>query len=86
MSWDELFHLSADNFMARAGHLYPQARSIFEFLADRGKLSCWYRALIETCGEDPTGGKAFEVCFEESLATVERQWQQWVNSGVAVSR
>ncbi|MHC4774858.1 MAG: TPR end-of-group domain-containing protein [Planctomycetota bacterium] len=78
--WRELFAMSDDQFMAKAGRYYPQARSIFEFLADRGKLSCWYRALIETCAEDPTGAEAFELCFEESLATVERQWQQWVKT------
>jgi hypothetical protein len=78
--WRELFAMSDDQFMAKAGRYYPQARSIFEFLADQGKLSCWYGALIETCGEDPTGAEAFEVCFEESLAAVERQWQQWVRT------
>ncbi|MHC4081082.1 MAG: TPR end-of-group domain-containing protein [Planctomycetota bacterium] len=78
--WRELFMMSDDVFMAKANQLYPQTRSIFEFLADQGKLSCWYHALIENFDRDPTGGEAFEICFGETLSAVERQWRQWVET------
>jgi hypothetical protein len=78
--WRELFELSDDEFMAKAGQLYPQVRSIFEFLADQGKLSCWYAALVENFRQDPTGARAFQMCFNQPLAEVERQWRRWITT------
>jgi hypothetical protein len=78
--WREMFAMSDDTFMAKANQLYPQARSIFEFLAEQGKLSCWYHALIETHEEDPTGAEAFVICFDEPLPTVERRWREWAQA------
>jgi hypothetical protein len=76
--WRDLFEMSDDEFMDKASRLYPQARSIFEYLAEQGKLSCWYRALIENHEADPSGGRAIRICFDQPLSEVERQWQQWV--------
>jgi hypothetical protein len=78
--WQELFTMPDDEFMDKASRLYPQVRSIFEFLAEQGKLSCWYRALIEGYDQDPSGAEAVEACFDEPLAEVERQWREWVKS------
>jgi hypothetical protein len=78
--WRELFETSDDEFMARAGKYYPQVRSIFEFLADEGKLACWYRTLVETFDRDPTGCEAFAVCLGQPLASVERRWRDWVQN------
>ncbi len=76
--WRDLLALSEEQFMARASQLYPQTRSIFEFLADRGRLRSWYRALIEHFDVDPTGATAFETCFGMPLADVERSWRRWL--------
>ncbi len=76
--WRDLLALSEQRFMDRASQLYPQTRSIFEFLADRGRLRSWYRALIEHFDADPTGATAFETCFGMPLADVERSWRRWL--------
>jgi hypothetical protein len=76
--WEQLFNMTREDFMSRSGQTYPLVRSIFRFLAERGKLGAWYRALIETFDEDPTGIKAFEAVFEEELAKTERRWRNWV--------
>ena len=76
--WRDLLSLSEERFMARASQLYPQTRSIFEFLADRGRLRSWYRALIEHFDVDRTGAAAFETCFGMPLADVERSWRLWL--------
>ncbi len=66
--------------MARATQLYPQVRSIFEFLADRGKIGCWYRALVTNFSIDPTGAKAFEACFDMAVTDIERAWRLWLTA------
>lgn len=76
--WSDLFAMPADKFMSRASHLYPQVRSIFEYLADQGKLSCWYDALIDNFDTDRSGALAFEVCFDRPVEQVERDWRAWV--------
>ena len=76
--WSDLFEMSDDRFMAKAIHHYPQVRSIFEFLADKGKLTCWYQALIEHFDDDPTGAKAFTECFGMSVVEVESAWRRWL--------
>ncbi|MHC4415478.1 MAG: TPR end-of-group domain-containing protein [Planctomycetota bacterium] len=78
--WEKLFRMPDDRFMARANQLYPQVRSIFEFLAERGELGCWYRALAESIGEDPTGAKAFLDCFDMPVQDVERTWRRWLRA------
>ncbi len=78
--WSDLFTMPDDRFMVRASQLYPQVRSIFEFLADRGKLGEWYLALSETFLRDATGALAFESCFGMELADVEREWRVWLRS------
>jgi len=47
MPWKRLFALDAAGFMAKSQLLYPQARSIFEFLAETGELEEFYSALCE---------------------------------------
>ena len=80
MKWKDLFIIPEDRFMARATQLYPQVRSIFEFLADRGKIGCWYRALVRNFSIDPTGAKAFEACFDMPVTDIERAWRLWLTA------
>jgi tetratricopeptide (TPR) repeat protein len=78
VKWNDLFRMRADEFMERAQTLYPQARSIFEFVADRGQLEAWYRTYTKTFAEDRTGGLAFEQTFGKELDEIERDWRRWV--------
>jgi len=78
MPWTTLFSLPGERFMARATALYPQTRSIFEFLADEGQLETWYRAYVKRFDDDPDGGSAIEAAFGEPLRDVERRWRRWV--------
>ncbi|MHC4989562.1 MAG: TPR end-of-group domain-containing protein [Planctomycetota bacterium] len=76
--WDKLFDMTSDQFMQRADHLYPQVRSMFEFIADRGKLEPWYEAYVEHFAEDPGGAVALESVFGQPVETIEREWRKWV--------
>ncbi len=76
--WTMLLQMNDDEFMAGASRHYPQVRSIFEFLADRGKLDCWYQALVGHYQDDPTGALAFRACFNLPLDDIERAWRRWL--------
>lgn len=78
MKWKRLFIIEDDRFMARAGQLYPQVRSIFEFVADQGKLAQWYKSFIKNYPEDRTGAMAFEECFDMPLEEIESAWRIWL--------
>jgi S1-C subfamily serine protease len=64
--------------MDHASRHYPQVRSIFEFIAEQGKLDCWYTALVEHYEDDRTGALAFRTCFGLPLDDIERAWRRWV--------
>lgn len=76
--WQNVFELPAERFMARATVLYPQARSMFEFVAAEGKLHDWYAAYVEHFDADRTGQMAFEHAFDMEIREIERQWREWV--------
>jgi hypothetical protein len=76
--WRDLFAMSGDRFMRRAGAYYPQVRSIFQFVADNGKLQTWYRTYTETFDEDASGKLAFERTFGLPLDTIEQSWRRWL--------
>jgi len=76
--WKDLFGYSGERFMAGAERHYPQVRAIFEFFAREGKLEEFYRALLETSREDPSGVRAVERTFGEPLARVEARWRKWM--------
>ncbi len=80
MKWRDLFALPTTRFMSQAGALYPQVRSMFEFLAAEQKLERWYRVYIDQFDGDPTGAKAFELVFDQPIEDVERAWRTWVRS------
>jgi len=77
--WRNVFELPTDRFMARATVLYPQTRSMFQFVAHEGKLEAWYHAYVEHFDDDPTGEVAFEVAFDQPIRTIEDRWRQWVS-------
>jgi hypothetical protein len=80
LPWPKLFALRPDDFMSRSAGVYPQVRSIFLYLADRGKLLPWYETYTKSFREDPTGAKALERVFGKPLADIERQWRSWVEN------
>lgn len=76
--WDGFVKMSPKEFMNHAGVSYPQARSVFRWLATRGKLVEWYEAYVDTFEEDKTGALAFERVFHEPLEKTERRWRNWL--------
>lgn len=80
----KLVALNPDDFMARAPSLYPQVRSIFEYMADQGKLRRWYRRLTETFAQDRTGRMALEEVFGKPIDKIETDWRAWVLKRPAV--
>lgn len=81
----QLMAMDPDAFMRRSQALYPQARSMFEFMADAGKLRQWYRRYTETFKQDATGRRAMEEVFGKPLAQVEEEWRTWVLKRPAVA-
>jgi hypothetical protein len=82
--WNDLFELSAEQFMDKALQYYPTVRSIFEYVAAHGKLKPWYDAYVAYFEEDRTGAKAFEVAFGQPVSHVERDWRRWVADQPAI--
>lgn len=79
-----LVALKPDAFMAKSQQLYPQVRSMFEFLADTGKLRRWYKRYTDGFAEDRTGTRALEEVFGMPLAMIEDEWRTWVLKRPAV--
>ncbi len=81
--WDTLMVTSQPKFVGnRPLANYAQARSVFMFLLDHGKLKDFYR-LYTTDAEfgyaaDPSGRKALEGAFKSPLKKVERDFRAWV--------
>jgi len=78
--WPRFFATSHAAFMEKAELNYALARSIFEFVADRGRLVDFYRAYTDGFERDPTGVKAMEKAFNRPVADVEKEWRRWVAS------
>lgn len=78
LTWERLFALDPRSFMSGNARYYPQARSIFEFLAALGVLEEWYRAYTETFEESRGGARAFEKTFGLEIEKVEARWRNWV--------
>lgn len=57
---------------------YAQARTLFLYLWQTGKLKEWYRAYTDHYAEDPTGEKAFEIVYAKPIAGVERDYRAWL--------
>lgn len=79
--WPDLFGLSASKFMMSAGALYPQVRSIFEYLAAEKKLAAWYKEYTTGANGysiDKSGAKAMEAVFSKPLKEIEKGWKAWV--------
>jgi hypothetical protein len=79
MRWEIIFEMTPEEFMRKAGPLYPQVRSMFRYVAEKGKLVEWYRAYTRNFSGDPSGKRAFEQVFDRSIREIERDWRKWVS-------
>jgi hypothetical protein len=79
--WDVLFSLRHDRFVTSSPlGRYAEARTIFHFLFDQGRLADWYDAYVRGYGEDSTGRAAFEKVFGKPLAQVEKDYRAWLRA------
>jgi hypothetical protein len=80
IAWKLFFALTDEQFAQERARHYAQARSIFEFLADQGRLTAWYLAFTEQFDDDPTGAQAMISVFNQTLDEVEQQWRAWLEA------
>ena len=80
----QVIAMRPDEFMQRSQALYPVVRSVFEYMADQGKLRNWYRRYVETFADDRTGRRAIEETFATTLDGFEKSWRAWVLARPAV--
>ncbi|HYE02258.1 MAG TPA: hypothetical protein VD963_03375 [Phycisphaerales bacterium] len=79
--WEQLFGVPHDRFVkTRPLAQYAQARAVFEFLAERGKLAAWYAAYVQGFTDDPTGRAALEEVFGLPLKDIEKQYVAWLRA------
>lgn len=79
--WDVLLGMKQDRFVrTRPLAMYAQGRAICMWLHERGQLGAWYRALVETYAEDPTGKRAFERVFNQPIDDIEKAFRSWARS------
>ncbi len=79
-SWDELFAMRKERFTTlRPVANYAQARGVFLFLSERGKLREWMSAYERAVGEGSEGAErvAFERVFGEPMGVTERAYRVW---------
>jgi len=79
--WRDFFKQEDDKFnRVRARGKYAEARAIFQFLAEQGRLEEWYRLYLKTFAEDRTGALAFERLYERTLEETEREYRMWLGA------
>ena len=59
---------------------YAQARTLFLYLYQEGKLKEWYATYRETFNEDTTGILALERTFGTDIDTIDRDYNAWVRT------
>jgi hypothetical protein len=59
---------------------YGQARGVFLFLWDKGKLKDWYEHYTRHYSDDPSGIKAIEAVFGKDINTIEKDYRAWVKA------
>jgi hypothetical protein len=79
MPWESLFTIDQKRFVgSRPLAYYAEARAIFVFLANKGKLREWYTEYVRGFKDDPTGKAAFETVFKKPVKEVEREFRLWL--------
>ena len=82
--WRVMCTMKFDTFMGDPLRYYPQARSMFEFIADRGLLERFYREYTAGWKSDSSGARALERSFGVPLAEIDAQWRAWLLARGAV--
>jgi hypothetical protein len=59
---------------------YAQARTLFLYLYDAGKLKEWYATYNATFREDPTGVVAFEKTLGQDMSTIDNDYRAYVRA------
>lgn len=84
VSLAQVVAMNPDEFMAKSQSLYPVVRSVFEYMADQGKLRAWYKRYVDTFAQDRTGRRAIEDIFGTTIDEFETNWRAWVLARSAV--
>lgn len=78
-SWEDLFAQDDRKFTKQKSRAkYAQARAVFQFLAEEGRLEEWYQVYVEKYAEDRTGLLAFRTVYGEEIDDIERRWRLWL--------
>ncbi len=76
--FDLFFATNHKQFMGdRTLAYYGQARAMFLYLSQRGKLNEWYGAYTKGYGQDPSGKQAFETVLGMSIKEIEKDFRLW---------
>lgn len=85
MPIEKLCALPRERFMSgRPLAMYAQARTLFLYLSDQGKLGAWYAELCRTFEKDPTGVAAFERVLGKPIKQINQDYRAWVKALPAV--
>jgi len=76
--WSEVLALDPKGFMKEANRLYPQVRSMFEFIDAEAGLPRFWEAYLRTYSQRPDGSAALEEVLGEDLAALDKRWKKWV--------
>src|SRR5690606_33774681 len=79
LPWSELFDRQQRRFVTSSplAH-YAEARTVFLFLTEEGKLADWYAAYVNGFDEDPTGAAAMVAVYGTPLDQIEDRYRAWL--------
>lgn len=76
--FEMFFDAGRKTFMGdRTLAFYGQARAMFLFLAEKGKLHEWYGVYVAGYKEDATGKSAFEQVLGKPIKEIEKEFRVW---------
>lgn len=76
--WRKLIEAGSERFRQDAIRLYPQCRSVFEFVAARSSARAWYEHYTGHYASDLRGGAALAAVLDAELRDAEAAWRTWV--------
>ena len=85
--WNKLFADDDRRFVrSRPRAKYAEARAVFQYLAEKGRLEEWYRVYVEEIYvSDRSGAAAFERVFGQPLDATERDYRLWLATKAKVA-
>jgi hypothetical protein len=76
--WEKFMAQKQPDFLRWPNYNYAQARYMFYYLHEQGKLALWYRYYLDTFAQDATGGLAWEKTFHKKVPEIEKDWVTWL--------